>query len=434
MMANNQIGPEAVWTPRRSEVNSAMYVERPEIEKQLERFLRQNTNILIHGESGSGKSWLYRSVLDKLRAKLAVGNLANASRLGSITAEIKNLLNRDQEATKVGYDETKKVKASACVLESELEHQAHYHIGELDPFEALVSALRKKAGSRATVVLALDNLEAIRDNDDLMQELANLIILLDDERYARHSVKLLLVGVPGDVRSYFNKTPNRQTVVNRLSELREVSRLTHDQARELIIRGFEQQLSYNFESGKKDKIVNHVIWVTDRIPQRIHEYCLELAYLAEDCKYVLHENHLVSADARWLSNSLSNSYSVIEKLMNGRETRIGRRNQVLYALGQSDEFEIRYTSIEEVVRRVFPASTDGRTLNISGILSELSSDEAGLLKRSPKGDSYVFLDPKYRMCLRSMLVFDKEAGRVLKRTVEESGEGINVEEVSDSID
>jgi hypothetical protein len=433
-MANTRVAPEAVWTPRRSEVNSAMYVERPELQQQLNRFLCQNTNILIHGESGSGKSWLYRSVLDKLGAHLAVGNLANASRLGSITAEIKNLLNREQEPKKVGYDETKKAKVSTLVLGSELEHQGHYQIGELEPFEALVSALRKKVGKKAPVVLALDNLEAIRDNDGLMKELANLIILLDDDRYARHNVKLLLVGVPGDVRTYFSQTPNRQTVVNRLSELREVSRLTHYQARELVLRGFKQQLGYNFEFDMEDRIVNHVIWVTDRIPQRIHEYCLELAYLAEDSNYTLHEEHLISADARWLSNSLSNSYSVIEKLMNERETRIGRRNQVLYALGQSIEPEIRYTSIEEIVRREFPASTAGRTLNISGILSELSSDDAALLKRSPKGDSYVFLDPKYRMCLRSMLVFDKEAGRVLKRTVEESGERIHVEEVSDTLD
>lgn len=433
-MALRRIEPEAVWTPRRSEVNPAMYVDRPELETQLNRFLRQNTNILIHGESGSGKSWLYRSVLDKLGAHLAVGNLANASRLGSITAEIKNLLNREQEARKVGYDETKKAKLSTVVLGSELEHQGHYQIGEPEPFEALVIALRKRAGGRATVVLALDNLEAIRDNESLMQELANLIILLDDERYARHGVKLLLVGVPGDVRTYFSQTPNRQTVVNRLSELREVSRLTHDQARELLIRGFEEQLHYNFEPGTMDRIVKHIIWVTDRIPQRIHEYCLELAYLAEACNHELREEHLVSADARWLSNSLSNSYSVIENLMNDRETRIGRRNQVLYALGQSTESEIRYTSIEEIVRREFPASTAGRTLNISGMLSELSSKEAGLLKRSPKGDSYVFHDPKYRMCLRSMLVFDKEAGRVLKRTVEESGERICVEEVSDTLE
>jgi hypothetical protein len=433
-MAVSRVAPEKVWTPRRSEVNPAMYVERPELESQLNRFLRQNTNILIHGESGSGKSWLYRSVLNNLGAHLAVGNLANASRLGSITAEFKNLLNREQEAQKVGYDETKMAKVSAVILESELEHQGHYQIGELEPFEALVVALRKRAGSRATVVLALDNLEAIRDNTGLMQELANLIILLDDERYARHGVKLLLVGVPGDVRTYFSQTPNRQTVANRLSELREVSRLTNVQARELVVRGFEEQLNYQFEPGKMDSIVSHVIWVTDRIPQRIHEYCLELAYLTETSDCVLRAEHLVRADARWLSNSLSNSYSAIENLMNERETRIGRRNQVLYALGQSVEPEIRYTSIEEIVRREFPASTRGRTLNISGMLSELCSEDAGLLKRSPKGDSYVFQDPKYRMCLRSMLVYDPKAGRVLKRTVEESGERIQVEEVDDTPD
>ena len=48
-------------------------------------------------------------------------------------------------------------------------------------------------------------------------------------------------------------------------------------------------------------------------------------------------------------------------------------------------------------------SNSDRLLGISQILSELSTDERPLLSRTPKGNSYRFVDPKYLMCLRLML-------------------------------
>jgi type IV secretory pathway VirB4 component len=48
-----------VFTPRKSDVNSEMYVARPIHEKSLSRALKRDSHTLIFGESGNGKSWLY---------------------------------------------------------------------------------------------------------------------------------------------------------------------------------------------------------------------------------------------------------------------------------------------------------------------------------------------------------------------------------------
>ena len=81
-----------VFTPRRTEVNREIYVDRLDLEKSLIRALNGSLHAIIFGESGSGKSWLYKKVLSDISAKVATANCANASRLGSLTEEIKQVV------------------------------------------------------------------------------------------------------------------------------------------------------------------------------------------------------------------------------------------------------------------------------------------------------------------------------------------------------
>ncbi|MCA6556445.1 MAG: hypothetical protein IM583_07410, partial [Pseudanabaena sp. M114S2SP2A07QC] len=58
--------PEEVFTPRASDINESMYVDRPDLEADLKKGLRSGMHLLIYGESGSGKTWLYKRVLKNL--------------------------------------------------------------------------------------------------------------------------------------------------------------------------------------------------------------------------------------------------------------------------------------------------------------------------------------------------------------------------------
>lgn len=192
--------PEQVFTPRAAEVNSDMYIPRPTLEKALQNSLRGNLHIVIHGESGTGKSWLYKQSFSSAGVSFVVANLANASRLGSIAAELKNLTDRDGKATKTGYEEEKSAEIGAGFASAELSHTGQYEIGQMEPFEACLASLRNKAGKNPAV-LVFDNLEAAF-TDPLLKELADLIILCDDERYAKYRVKILIVGVPAGIKEY----------------------------------------------------------------------------------------------------------------------------------------------------------------------------------------------------------------------------------------
>lgn len=52
--------PADVFTPRSSVINKEMYVPRARHEAALVRAFQGTKNIIIFGESGCGKSWLYK--------------------------------------------------------------------------------------------------------------------------------------------------------------------------------------------------------------------------------------------------------------------------------------------------------------------------------------------------------------------------------------
>ena len=394
--------PNKVFTPRNPTVNPAMYIERPTLERSLRRAVDGTQHILIHGESGCGKSWLYKRVLEDEGVVLTAANLGNASRHGSIVTEIENSVAEFSGAIKTGYTETKEAEISAFFAKGVLTHEGAYETPKIDALERAFQTLRQKAGTHKCC-LVLDNLEAIFGNSKLMSELGDIILLLDDPRYAKYDVKLLVVGVPEGVREYFSRAENRLTVTNRLYEIPEVGSLNPAQTAHFIETGFIQELGCGLGEGMARVLCEFVFFITGGVPQMLHEYCLELAYLAEDMNDVIDEAMLKTAAARWLQASLSSSYSAVEEMMNDRSTVAGRRNQVLFALGQVSKDNFNYSDIEEIVRREFPESTEGKTLNISGILSELADRDNSLIKRARKANSYSFVDPKYRMCIRVML-------------------------------
>lgn len=394
--------PNEVFTPRNPTVNPAMYIERPTLERSLRRALEGTQHILIHGESGCGKSWLYKRVLENEGVVLTAANLGNASRHGSIVTEIENSIAEFSGAVKTGYTETKEAEISAGFAKGGLTHEGAFETPQIDPLERAFKTLRQKAGTRKCC-LVLDNLESIFGSAALMSELGDIILLLDDSRYARYDVKLLVVGVPEGVREYFSRAENRLTVTNRLYEIPEVGSLESAQIANFIETGFAHELGCRLDEDTAKILCEFAFFITGGVPQMLHEYCLELAYLAEDANDVICESMLKSAAARWLQASLSSSYSAVEEMMNDRSTVAGRRNQVLFALGQVKKDNFNYSDIEEIVRTEFPASTEGKTLNISGILSELADRENSLIKRARKANSYSFVDPKYRMCIRVML-------------------------------
>ncbi|WP_143961209.1 AAA family ATPase [Litoribacter populi] len=418
--------PEEVFTPRSHSINQYSYVERKLHLKSLEEGFKGSKHIFLHGDSGTGKSWLYKDFLKKNDIRHLTVNLTNASRLGSLNQEFENTVNRELKKQKTGYSITNEgalhtegglsgwwtgvvLKAKTILKRNK---QTSYKTLAKEPFEACLEYLRKKS-KKKRAVLVFENFESILRKEELLEELGNIILLLDDERYGQYNIKILIVGTPSDIMYFFSNYPANGPLSNRVEELTEVSRMTEDETEKLFDHGF-QSLKYQVEN--RDQIISHLKWVTDRIPQRVQEYCLILARKGESDKK-LDANDLTSCDQKWINESLSQTYTAIENVMNSRETSIGRRNQTLYCLSLLEKNEIRLNEIEELIRSEFPTKTEGKAINPSAILTEISKAETPIIKRNPKGDAYYFTDPKFRMCLRATLV--KEGENISKREISE---------------
>lgn len=404
----------SVFTPRQSEVNLAMYVSRPDYEKALLRSINGSMHSLLFGESGNGKSWLYKKVLDENATPYIVANCANASRFGSITDEIYCRVFPDGKPIQKGYSEEKEAKANVVFAEGRLSHVSDYELHKEDRLLSAFKDLASKSGG-ATTVVVLDNLESMFGNEALMDELADIIILHDDSRYAQYRIKLLIVGVPNGVLEYFAKTKNLESVANRINELEKVSGLTRLQVGELVGKGFNSQLGYNLNDAQINVISNHVSNVTMGVAQRVHEYCERLAYQIVDADNMFNSSLLVATDLDWLKGGLRQSYVVLEGHLNSRRTTIARRNQVIYAIGKINSHQFDSNQIEKILRTEFPDTVPETNMGIGSILGELASSEAPLLKRNSKTNEYQVSDPRYVMCIRAIVAKDKTTQSVYKK-------------------
>lgn len=409
--------PEEVFTPRNPQVNPTMYISRPLHELRLTEGLEGTMHVVVYGESGSGKSWLYKKVLsDESRFTWFPVNLANSSRQrdGSIVKAIAHAIAEPNKAEPQGYTESKQAEIGLRGLASGgIRNERRYEFQEEDPFFTCLGAMRAKA-KKTTAVLVLDNLEAIYQDSERMEELANLILLCDDAKFSSLNIKLLIVGVASQLREYYSKTTTFLSVTTRLIEVPEVSFFTKDQTDALVERGFVAELGLALKRTDMTDLKDHVHFVTLGLPFHIHEYCLVLARAIQEKGHYDRANVRTNADATWLGNSLSQIYGCVEGLMNSKQTRVGRKNQVLYALGKLDQGVFDASKVETILRHEFPdLRAEPKNLNVGTMLGEIEGSSTRPLRRFTKGNQFAFNDPKFRMCLRTML-HKGDDGRIIK--------------------
>jgi Cdc6-like AAA superfamily ATPase len=195
-----------------------MYIARPLHEKELKRAIQGSKHAIVSGVSGTGKSWLCKKVAKDEKWTTKFANCANASRLGSLTKEIINALIPDGAQNQVGYSQTLAGEVGIPGLKGGATTNRSYILAASDELEKSFRTARSLAGNNPLIVI-LDNLESIFSNKKLMQELGNILLLLDDSRYATYRVKFLLVGIPSEIREYFHCLPNLEPVSNRLTEV-----------------------------------------------------------------------------------------------------------------------------------------------------------------------------------------------------------------------
>lgn len=400
-----------VFTPRKSSVNSDMYVERKDLEEELLESVEGHMHSMLFGESGNGKSWLYKHVFKKNNVTYKVANCGNMARLGSVTQAIFDACMPEGYRVNKEIEETKNATVGAYFLEGGVESTRSYQVQGKEPLYAAFKWLSETYG---TCVLVIENLEAINYNSALVEEMSSIVLLLDDERYSEFGIKLLIVGTPNGVGDFFGSVQNVKSVKNRIEELSKVSALGYSQIYTLVTKGFVNKLKIALKKEEVKKISKEVYHKTLGLAQSAQELCGELAKQVKDNDWKYNDSLHAQAQQKWLKKSLRAVYKVIEKHLNSIETAVGRRNQVIYTIGRLNKNPIYAYEVEAFIRNEFSDTIPETNMGVGTILSELCSGEA-ILRKDAKAAMYNIVDPLYIVCIRMMLFKNRDTGKVERR-------------------
>ncbi|HYJ31446.1 MAG TPA: ATP-binding protein [Allosphingosinicella sp.] len=401
--------PGDVFTPRAATVNESMYVRRPKLEERLTDAIDANKYIVIHGESGNGKTWLYKRVFNNAGVHYDTVNLSTVINAGSLEGAFRQKLGEFGVGDKVLEETSSSAGAKPFNVGFEHEYRTGSQFYPKSPFVSLLERIRYRANGKKAA-LVLDNFEAIINNQEVLSQLAAMIISADDDTVAQFDVKVVIVGVPSNLKETITRLTDSAPVANRLTELPEVARMSETEANDLIYRGFVEELKLAIDDEVIDKLYANIAWYTDRIAQHIHELCLIIAQNAVRNHGVIDERILRKSRNTWIEDSLSSDMAVIESVMNARETKVGRKNQVLFAMGLCKTEDFKYSDIEALVRETFDVA-NAATLNVSQILSGFADASSPLIRRTPKQDAWRFVSPKLKMAIRTRFKISAD-GRV----------------------
>lgn len=413
--------PDEVFTPKGKFVNPTMYQSRQHLEQKLNKALFKPRHIIVFGESGCGKTWLYKKVLNEKCINFEVINSASIQLNNSIIEAFQIKVSQLSPEQLTVRESTSSSTGSAGFIKGEVKSTKKYEVIKRDAYLDLIKLIHRKQKNNLSFIV-IDNLEHIIQSEKLVEELTSLILYLDDDEYAKYNVRLLLVGTLSNIRDYFSKILESQTIINRVQELPEVSTLPKESVTKLVETGLKL-LKINVETSQGfslSTVCNSVDWYSSGVPQYVHEIGLEVAIEAKSSSNTITQEVFDEALKCWVESNLVGEMSRFEKHINSKSTRKGRRNQVLFTIGYMRVKEFNSKDVEEQLRNFFPSSTKGKSINVSQCLSELASGDNPLIKRTAKNTSFRFVDPKIQIIIRWAMRKD-------------STENINVKSFDESI-
>ncbi|HBJ2623372.1 TPA: AAA family ATPase [Clostridium botulinum] len=395
--------PNEIFNPR-GQYDEKMYISRPKYEGKLKNALLNDMCILVHGQSGTGKTWLTRSVLEKERYYYKAINLALASNYKSIYDCFKNTMVRENWQIRTKYTEGKNAGIGITgVATGGINHLDEYNTS-VDYFMEFLKFMKYRDRAKFKKrYIVFENFECIIGNDILIKELTNLITIIDDDEVAKYNTNFIIIGATKDIHKYFSTLPNINTIENRIYELPEVSTLTTLQAFSLVERGFKK-LEIEFENNDLLEFYKKEITkATGGIPQRLQELCLQISLICKENDWTAKREYIEEAKKEWITTSLNKNYVSMTRMLDYDEKSNSLKNKVLYCVAQKDNMTFKNSEVNIDLKNEFMDLADVEDIDSGNILEEFCTSNPPLLEKVEYTNEYSFVDFKYALCLRTML-------------------------------
>ena len=400
----------------RAKFNEDYYFSRDNYEKEYESALYENKCIIVRGDSGCGKTWLTKHVLNSNNCEYEIVNLSNIDsskglsyyflkKLGMVPTE---LYQEKNVKTSFGFP----VEAGAGMT---TKRGYTFYNNEY------MSFLKKYCKNK---YLIFDNFETIINHDNIVEELRNIINNVDDDEVLELGVKIILIGANSDILSFFEKLPSHETISNRVCELKEIKGFSKQECTDYLHGVFKK---IGFKIDMASPIWNDIFNITKGIPQSVKDYCCKLANIYFDNNIFEidfnskeYKDYRELALKKWLEGSFSGHYAVVSKLFydNLKDKSTIRYNYILFILQEMNRNEFSSENVHYELSTYF-SDCDSILVKlgkntIKGYLEELSASDMNTNILEKKGENYYSIrNNKTLLCMSAMLYLDNDDVRIV---------------------
>ncbi len=386
-----------------------MYINRPKHEEALRRAIKTGYNIVIFGDSGCGKSWLYKKVFSDDDIFFESIDFNSAETDDDVDLQMLEVLSEYEEWAEKEQTKEKSFDFKPQRMGVGAKGDVTFSKNEGSSFTRLLEAIRSKAGSKKAY-LVFENLEYILDKPAVIRRVQSMLLALDDKRVGAYNVKICLVGVPSDIKEILASGNKFQTISNRVYEIPEVGKLERKSVDLLVRRGLEQELDYTIES--KHFCCSQIAFTTYQTPQYLHDLCLHVALRAEDAFNTVSPYIIEVATQDWLMANARQNYEFVHKLIISDSSKRHSRSKIIYCISRLEKHFFKAEDVAKELEVQFPKTMSQGKMQVLRWLRKLASGDERLLKCDPEQKLFRVSTPMLRSSLRVCLKHEKSTERV----------------------
>ncbi len=390
----------------RKKFQKEAYINRDFYEKEYQKALLRPKCIIVRGCSGSGKSWLTTHILSANHLQNDIINLANVRLSGSLYEYLKSQINKLQTE----YSVNKTATGKAFVAEGTLE--------TLNTYQFQHNYFMEYLNSKKDHYIILENIESITEHQNIIEEIGSLITMTDDPEVQKNNVKFIIIGTNSNIKGFFDKSPNSDTIANRIIELPEIKGFNIHECERHVTNGFHQ-LNINIKNHTE---FNKFIYkCTNGIPQNVNDLCTQICYEClenniDSIEDIPNNQNtlLLNAQQKWIKEAFSSNYNHIINLYRANSGANVHNNYILYILSEITKTEFDVTYLKAQISSFFP-NKDSKIskAKIRAYLNLLSDDNNNNNILENKGNDYYSIrNYKTVLCIHNILYLDEDNIRI----------------------
>lgn len=272
--------PYNVFTPNTMiDKNKDMYINRPQLEQTILEKVKTNMNLIIQGESGSGKTWVTRKVLSDNGYYHRFVDLTVVASYGSLFSYFKDQLVHYKWRLVPSYLEYKNnlLKSEVAMYPltkcDEQMESCYYHTEYLK-FMKNKSRLKYRHANEdinKSNFIILEHFDSISSNEKILTELTYFISLINEQNHT--NTHFIILSTNSNTLGCFDKIRNRSVITTNLSKPVCTQAFSYKETSSLILKGFDK-LNITFP---KTRVKNEFLYTigsqTYHLPNKIHELC-----------------------------------------------------------------------------------------------------------------------------------------------------------------